>query len=156
MSIGELVAAAFQDPNMFWSAVGAMAQAVEAIVVLVSAVVIVFQIRRMKQESLRDRISGLYSALEVIGSDLLQKVLAEIPQGAEIRGVNWDALLDQLDLVALLIERGYTDEKLFLDLKGDELRLLRDYLEKFSYSIPERHWRAKRLLERARASGQSG
>jgi len=152
MSIGDLIGLTLQDPNMLWAALGSISQMVEAVVVLVSAVTIIFQMRRMKQESIRDRIAGLSSALEVFSSGLFQKVLTEVSWGAEIRGVNWDELLDQLDLIGLLIEKGYTDEELFLELKGDELQAIAGYFERTSRDIPEKHWRAKRLLARASLS----
>ena len=156
MSIGDLVAATLQDPGVFWAAIGSVSQMIEAVVVLVSAVVIIFQIRRMKQESLRDRISGLHSALEVFSDDLFQKVLTEIPERAEIRGINWEVFLDQLDFIGLLVEKGYTDDELLLELKGDELRALADYFKARSRNVPEKHWRARRLLERASRSSKGG
>ena len=107
MSIGDLISLTLHDPNMLWVALGSISQMVEAVVVLVSAVVIIFQVRRMKQESVKDRIAGLSSALEVFSSGLLQKVLTEVPRGAEIRGVNWEEFFDQLDLVGLLIDSSF-------------------------------------------------
>jgi hypothetical protein len=150
MSIYATMLDALQIPGTFWVALGALAQAVEALVVLVSAVVVVFQLRRMRQESIRDRIIGLNSALEVFKSDLLRKVLEEIPKDAEVRGVNWDEIFDQLDLIALLIEQGYTDEKLFLKLKGAELRSLGKYIQRFSLSNDlQKHRGAQQLLNKA-------
>ncbi len=140
----------FQDASVFWAALGAIAQAIEAFVVLISAIVVIFQLRRMRQESIRDRIAGLTTAVEVLRSDVLQKVLQEIPSGANIRGVNWNEVLDQLDLIGLLIREGYTDENLFFRLKRHELRLLATYLSEHSLlKDADEHPDAKWMLERA-------
>jgi hypothetical protein len=122
------VSATIHNQDLFWAALGALAQTVEALVVLVSAIVVIFQLRRMRQESIRDRIAGLRTAIEILDSELLRKVVKEIPTGATIRGVNWDEFLDQLDLVALLITEKYTDENLLLKLKGHELYSIAEYL----------------------------
>lgn len=130
--IVDMISAALANSDLFWTALGASAQMLEALVVTVSAIVVVFQVKRMRQESVRDRISGLKTALEVLDSELFRKVVRQATTGARIQGVNWNELLDQIDLAALLVAQGYTDESLFLKLRGHELSSIAGYLRKAS------------------------
>lgn len=153
MSFPELLSAFSDDPGLFWAALGAIGQALEALVVLFSAGFIIFQLRRMRQESIKDRVSGLRTAIEVLDSDLFRKVVREASSGAVIRGVDWDMLLDQLDLIGLLISENYTDEALFLKLKGQELRRIAEYVQNREFADElEKHPGAAGLLEKVRAA----
>ena len=153
MSIAELMSVTIHSPDLFWAALGALAQAVEALVVLVSAAVLIFQLRRMRQESIRDRIAGLNKAIEILDSELFRKVVNEIPTGTTIRGVNWNQLLDQLDLVAHFVAEEYTDQTWLLKLKGHELSSIAEYLHRTPPdSDLQGHQGAQWILQRARES----
>ena len=110
--------------ELFWIALGSIAQAVEATVVLATAFVIIFEVQRMRRESIENRITGLKLAFETLNSEDIVKVIEATRLGEKIRGVNWQALLEQINLVALLVDQQYTELDLLLKLKGAQLATL--------------------------------
>jgi hypothetical protein len=46
-----------------------------------------------------------------------------------IHGINWRSLLDQVNIVALMVEQGYTDRELLFQLKGNALAAIGRYLQ---------------------------
>ena len=58
MSIEEITTSMVGNPELFWAALGALAQTLEAIVVLFSAIAVIFQLRHMRQESIENSFSA--------------------------------------------------------------------------------------------------
>lgn len=110
--------------ELFWVALGSIAQAIEATVVLATAFVIIFEIQRMRRESIENRVTGLKLAFETLNSEDIVKVIEATRLGESVRGVNWQSLLEQINLVALLVDQGYTELSLLLKLKGSQLATL--------------------------------
>jgi hypothetical protein len=143
------------DPALFWAALAAIAQSVEAVVVLASAVIVVFQLRRFRRQSLESKISGLKMAMDTLDADPLEKVTRGLAAATTLEGINWQDLLNQIDLVALLVDERYTDETLLLAMRGQELAATSHYIETHAIpgqplaELPATHDRAYALLHRA-------
>lgn len=104
-----------------WTAVAALAQTLEAVVVTLSAIIVIYQLRRMRQESIENKVSGVKAAVDVLSSERFRSVSSVAMAETSLHGDNWRFLLDQVNLVALLINEKYTDERLLLSLKGHDL-----------------------------------
>jgi hypothetical protein len=110
--------------ELSWTAIGAIAQALQAMVVLASAIVIVYEVKRMRRESIEDRVTGLKLAADILDSGDFAKVKDAAFSGQSVRGVDWQSLFEQINLVALLVDEGYTELSLLLKLKGVQIAML--------------------------------
>ena len=110
--------------ELFWTAIGAIAQAIQAAVVLASAIVIVYEVKRMRRESIENRVFGLKLAIDILDSVEFTKVTEAALTGRGVRGANWRTLLERINLVALMVDQKFTELDLLLKLKGLQLATL--------------------------------
>jgi hypothetical protein len=143
-----------------WAAVSAIASVA---LVLVSVFLLYPQLKRIKQESTSDMVAGLQTALKLMDNSGPLKLVIEATSTGRNRpsdDVNqWKQVFEVLNQIALLIEKKYTDEELFMSLKARDLTALGRYLQKNTgpESRPEgpglylgqRYALAKGLLESA-------
>jgi hypothetical protein len=130
MTIGDLWMKTTSDPSLMWTALGVGLQMIQTIMVLVSAVVVVLQIKQLRRDSTEKRISGLKTAIEALDTDLFRQVSKQVREGKTVQGANWRKLLESIKLVAVLIHEEYTSEKLLFAMKGQELYDLSEYFKK--------------------------
>lgn len=121
MFLDAICQATFEDPDTFWAAIGSLGQALEALVVLLSAPFIIVQLRQIRRESIENKVAGLRTALEELRRDPFDRVSRQALSGARIEAVDWQSVLEQLNTVALLVSEGYTNRELLLRLKGRDL-----------------------------------
>ena len=129
MTIEDLLTKTMSSPDLLWVALGVMMQTLQTIFIVISAIVVIFQVRQWRQESIENRIAGLRTALDVLKSDAFNQVSRQAMEEKIVHGVNWRRLLDEINLVALLISEEYTDESLLLKLKGSELAAIGKYIQ---------------------------
>ncbi|MBI5713740.1 MAG: hypothetical protein HZC38_10010 [Chloroflexi bacterium] len=155
MTIDELITKTMSEPTLFWAAVGVILQFIQTAIIIVSAVVVVIQIQQFQRESIENKIAGLREALNILETDDFNRVSLQVASGKSVQGIKWRKLLDEVNLVALLIEKKYTDEELLFNLKGANLAMIGDYLESESFpaelkgELKSRYKSALELTERA-------
>lgn len=132
MSFGDLWALTMSDPDLSlrWTAWTFVLQGVQTLLIVISGFLVIMQVRQISKEAIEKKITGLKTAIEALDTDLFNQVSKEAVSGTPIRGINWRRLLDSVNLVALLVEQGYTDPKLLLAMKGKELFAVGSYIQK--------------------------
>lgn len=132
MTIAELWRMTMNSPDLSlrWVAIGVLLQTVQTMLIIVSAVVVFWQIRQLQKEAIEKKIAGLKMAIEVLDTDLFNQLSKQITDGKSIQGVNWRKLLSSINLVALLIREKFTNYPLLLAMKGKELYAIGNYIQK--------------------------
>jgi hypothetical protein len=132
MSFGDLWTLTMNDPDLSlrWTALTFMLQGIQTVLIFVSGFLVIMQIRQLNKDAIEKKIAGLKAAIEALDTDLFIQVSKEATSGNPIRGINWRRLLDSVNLVALLVEQGYTDSKLLLAMKGKALYAVGSYIQK--------------------------
>jgi len=118
------------DLGVRWAAIAVLLQIIQTLFILISAIVVFFQIRQYQKEAVEKKITGLKTAIESLDSDLFNQVSKQAASGRSIQGVNWRKLLNSINLVALLVQEGFTNSQLLLALKGKELFEIGNYIQK--------------------------
>jgi len=129
MTFEELMKKTMSDPSLIWAASSVGIQILQTIFIVVSAVVVFIQIRQFQRESIKNKIDGLRTALDILNSDVFHQVSRQSMEGKAIQGVSWRKLFEDINLVGLLIEKDYTDEELLLSIKGAGLASIGIYLQ---------------------------
>lgn len=132
MTIVELWQMTMNSPDLSlrWVAIGVFLQTVQTMFIIVSAVVVFWQIRQLQKEAIEKKIAGLKMAIEALDTDLFHQLSKQITDGKSIQGVNWRKLLGSINLVALLIREKFTNYPLLLAMKGKELYAIGNYIQK--------------------------
>jgi len=133
MSISELWTLTMNntDLSLRWTGIGFLFQAVQTIILLGTAYITLTQVKQSRdEERMQRRVYGLKKAIEVLDNDLFNRISKQVTSGKEVKGSNWSQLLDSINLVALLVEQGYTDSTLLLSLKGKQLYGIGNYIQK--------------------------
>jgi hypothetical protein len=132
MSFGDLWTLTMNDPDLSlrWTALTFMLQGIQTVLIFVSGFLVIMQIRQLNKDAIEKKIAGLKAAIEALDTDLFIQVSKEDTSGNPISGINWRRLLDSVNLVALLVEQGYTDSKLLLAMKGKALYAVGSYIQK--------------------------
>ena len=114
-----------------WAAVSAIASVT---LIAISLILLVPQLRRINQESTSDKVAGLQTALKLMDNSGPLKLVIEATSSGRNRPSNdvneWKSVFEVISQIALLIEKKYTDEELFMLLKARDLAALGDYLQK--------------------------
>ncbi len=129
MGIYTLLRETLGNPGNFWAALGSIGQAWEALIVTLTAGIVVFQLRQIRQEQIENRIQGLKLAIDYLSSETFMKATEGALKETKIHGINWRTLLDQLNFVSTLVEQKYTDRDLLFGIKGHELSAIGKYLK---------------------------
>ncbi len=132
MSFGDLWTLTMNNPDLSirWTALTFALQGIQTVLIFVSGFLVIMQIRQINKDAIEKKISGLKAAIEALDTDLFIQVSKEASNGNPIRGINWRRLLDSINLVALLVEQGYTDSKLLIAMKGKALYAVGSYIQK--------------------------
>jgi len=109
---------------------GIFLQAIQTIFILVSGGFILVQLQQIKHEAIEKKITGLKTAREELNTELFVQASNNVASGRIVEGIKWRPLLDSINLVALLVEEGYTDPKLLLAMKGKALYRIGSYIQK--------------------------
>ncbi len=120
-----------------WEAVSAISSALQAIILLFSALVVISQLRQIRQQSIESRITGLDTSLKLLDSseDFTKASYAAMHNSIVLGVSTWSNIFEVIDQVVLLIDEKYTDPNLLLKLKGHELAAIGKYLS--NVQIPE-------------------
>jgi len=118
------------DISIRLTAWGIFLQLIQTLFILISGGFIIVQVQQIKNEAIAKKISGLKTAIEALETDLFERVSKQATTGKIIEGINWRQLLNSVNLVALLVEQGYTDPKLLLAMKGKALYAVGSYIKK--------------------------
>ncbi len=110
----------FTNPAYLWSAL-------EAVATSLAAIVIFWQLRRLRQEAVAHKVEGLKYAMEIVGSNDFQDKLQKLNQvlyngdpfqfGQTLLPIV-QGLLQSLEIVDLLIKTGYLEEQFFFRIEG--------------------------------------
>lgn len=132
MSFGDLwiLTMNSSDYSLRWTALSFMLQAIQTLLIIISGYLVVKQLKQINNEAIEKRITGLKTAIEALDTDLFNRVSKQAASGRTMEGINWRQLLDSVNLVALLVEQGYTDPKLLLAMKGKALFAVGNYIQK--------------------------
>lgn len=132
MNISDLWTLTMNNPDISvrLTAWGIFLQLIQTLFILISGGFIIVQVQQIKNEAIAKKISGLKTAIEALETDLFERVSKQATTGKIIEGINWRQLLNSVNLVALLVEQGYTDSKLLLAMKGKELYAVGSYIQK--------------------------
>lgn len=117
------------DPILVWTAIGVVTQIVQTIFIMITGIVVFFQIRQIRQESIEKKISGLRAALDILDTDLFNQASRQAKEKIVVHGFKWRRLLEDINVVATLVSEKWTDEKLLFMLKGDELAAIGEYIQ---------------------------
>jgi hypothetical protein len=155
MGIYTLFNETLQNPGDFWTALGAIGQAWEALIVSLTAVIVIFQLRQIRRERIENRVQGLKLAVDYLSNETFVRATEGALKETQIHGINWRTLLNQLNFVSTLVEQKYTDKDLLLGIKGHELSAIRKYLrdhpiaDDISAELNTTYRKAKNLLDEA-------
>jgi hypothetical protein len=145
----QLLSGFLKDPILFWTALGAIAQTIAALVVIVSIRSVIPQLKQF-------RVEGLRVALELLDKNKqFDQVAEEALNNRTIHGVDWDNLVEQISLIALLVDEKFTNEKLLFIHKGKQLSAISYFLKTDQVSadvrqkLREEYPKAFNLLDRA-------
>jgi len=132
MSFGDLWTLTMNNPDLSlrWTAWAFVLQGIQTLLIIISGYLVVKQLRQINNEAIEKRITGLKTAIEALDTDLFSRVSKQAASGRTVEGINWRQLLDSVNLVALLVEQGYTDPKLLLAMKGKALFAVGNYIQK--------------------------
>jgi hypothetical protein len=113
---------------MNWDAVAAVAQGVEALVVLVGGIAIFYQLRQFRTEQTHSKWEALRWALSVVTLDdinlILDTVLDVIDWEPNRFGKAFNQLMTGLSLVSAAIDDGYLEHDLFFQTRARDLSKL--------------------------------
>jgi hypothetical protein len=118
------------DLSVKWAAIGILLQIIQTSVIFISAIVVFFQIRQIQKDAIEKKITGLKTAVDALDNDLFNQVSKQAASNNVIQGANWRKLLNSINLVALLIQEGFTNSQLLLAMKGKELYTIGCYIQK--------------------------
>lgn len=120
-----------------WEAVSAISSSIQAMILFVSALAIISQLRQYRRESIENRITGLDTAIKLLNnSEDFTKASNAIMRSGKVLGVlTWSNIFEVVDQIVLLIEEKYTDPNLLFKLKGHELAAVGRYLS--TAQLPE-------------------
>ncbi len=156
----EFIRRTLSDPALFWPAL-------EAIATIIGATFIWWQLRRIKQESAAHRVESVkYVTTDHLGTEKFEELHASLKNargsdqqdlGAGIQDAAFE-LLAIVDVVRVLIDQGYVDKKLLLELMGETLHEVSDYMTNFvamerfrdAAKIPKIYPETWRLLKEAK------
>src|SRR5258706_2904835 len=132
MSFGDLWTLTMSSPDLSlrWTAWAFVLEGIQTLLIGVSGALVIKQVRQLNKEAIEKKITGLKTAIEALDTDLFNQVSKEAASGRPVRGINWRRLLDSINLVALLVEQGYTDPTLLLAMKGNALYAIGNYIQK--------------------------
>jgi len=132
MSFGEFWTLTMNSPDLSlrWTALGFVLQAIQTLLIIVSGVLIILQVQQIRKDTIEKKVSGLKAAIEALNTELFNRVSKQAASGRTVEGINWRQLLDSVNLVALLVDEGYTDPKLLLAMKGKALYAVGNYIQK--------------------------
>ena len=122
----ELIQKTFTDPALFWSGL-------EAIATLVAALIIIRQLKQLRQDAVAHKFEGFKYAIELLASSEFMgqvgKFQTFLDKGDPFQFktslpplVHW--ILRTLEIVACLITDKYLDEKFFFRIEGLRLASL--------------------------------
>ena len=132
MSFGDLWTLTMNNPDLSlrWTAWSFVLQGIQTLLIFVSGFLVIMQVRQIKKDAIEKKVTGLKTAIEALDTDLFNQVAKEAATGNPVRGINWRRLLNSVNLVALLIQQGYTDPNLLLAMKGKALYAIGNYIQK--------------------------
>jgi len=122
----EFIRETISDPSIFWPAL-------EAIATLIAAIVIIYQLKNLREETTAHRFEGFRYAMQLVSSSEFSKQAANfhklLDHGDPFRFhetmppvVHW--ILRTLEIVDRLIKDGYLEEDLFFRVEGKRLATL--------------------------------
>lgn len=123
------------DVSIRMTASGVFLQAIQTLIILISAGFILVQVQQIRNDAIEKKITGLKTAREELSTNLFIQVSNQAASGKPVEGIKWRELLDSINLVALLVEQGYTDPKLLLAMRGKALYAIGSYIQK--YGLPK-------------------
>jgi hypothetical protein len=132
MSFGDLWTLTMNNPDLLlrWTAWTFVLQWIQTILIFTSGFLVIMQVRQINKDAIEKKITGLKAAREELSTDLFIQASNQVASGKVVEGIKWRPLLDSINLVALLVEEGYTDPKLLLALKGKALYAVGSYIQK--------------------------
>lgn len=122
--------------NLDWT-LSNILQAIQTGILIISALVIFYQIKDYKKNAIEMRIMGLKAAIEELNQSYFKAMSVKFEKKTRVEGINWKEILDPVNYVASLINEKYTDRKLVLALKGKALYAVGNYINQFSDLLPE-------------------
>ncbi len=132
MNFGDLWTLTMNNPDLSlrWTAWTFVLQGIQTLLIVISGALVILQVRQINKEAIEKKIAGLKAAREELNTDLFIQASNQFARGKIVEGIKWRPLLDSINLVALLVEEGYTDPKLLLALKGKALYSVGNYIQK--------------------------
>jgi hypothetical protein len=112
-----------------------IAQCVEAAVLFLSAPVVIWQLKRLREESVAQKAQALREARETLDSPIFLELVGILEREADSGAYEERALealplvLAQVDYVALLVRKKYLDKDLLFAYKGIDIAKLADHLD---------------------------
>lgn len=141
----------YNDWMLLWTGLAALAQTAASVLVVGSLMVVVPQLKQF-------RVEGLRTAVDLLEKNKqFNQVAEEVLNNREPRAIDWDNLVEQINLVALLVSEGFTNKKLLFIHKGKQLAAISDVLETNQISgsskseLKAEYPRAIKLLREAKA-----
>jgi hypothetical protein len=119
------------------------AQCVEAAVLSPSAPLVIWQLRRLREESIAQKVQALREARDTLDSLIFLDLFAILERGAtsgayEERVIEvLPQVLAQVDYVALLVHKKYLDRDLLFAYKGIEIAKLANLLDTLGETAEE-------------------
>lgn len=119
----EFIIKTFTDPSIFWGAL-------EAIATLVAATIIIWELRRARQETVAHKIDGFQYALKLLDSEKFEGYIKDFYHLADISNASeWHAnmpirvqgILRTMEVIDKLISDKYLDEDFFFRIEGNRL-----------------------------------
>jgi hypothetical protein len=113
----------YDEWMLFWTALASIAQVASAVLIVGSLMAVIPQLKQF-------RVEGLRAAVELLETNKqFNQVAEEAINNRASHGVDWDALVEQINLVALQVSEGFTNKKLLFIHKGKQLAAIYSLLE---------------------------